>query len=833
MPYIGNTIRAADDYRLIDDISSSFNGSTTSFALQVAGSTPVPFPKSPQQVLISVNGVIQEPDPTGASGFNLVGTNIVFSSAPTNGHAFFGIIYATADYLNAGGNFPSGSVGAPSFTFIGDEDTGIYRKGSGSVGFVSNSTEIANTDSNGITISSGGLILGDSSGASSNRIKLGASNDLQIYHNGSNSLIEDTGTGNLEIKTNGTKVTLQGGNNAMINAIKDGAVELYFNASLRLSTTANGVTLGHNLLLDNATNAGRDVTWDPANDQLQWKDNTKASFGSSSDLQIYHDGSDSYVQDIGTGKLILSTNGASINLFDSANSNTLSKFTTGGSVELYFDGSKKFDTNSGGVKIHGNLDTDDNNKLRIGTSSDLQIFHDGTDSFVQNNTGQLILRTATVESAVVCVPNGAVQLYHDNVKKLETTSNGIEVTGRINLSDNLDMPDSAKLVLGDGDDLKIYHDGSNSRIIEGGTGNLNIDSSAVVIRSANGSDDLAKFIQNGACELYHNDSKKLETTSAGITVTGNIAVSGTVDGADIAALSSSVSGKLSNVVDDTTPQLGGNLDCNNKVVTLNDSSGSGNNRIKIGNAGDLQIYHDASHSRIVDSGTGHLMLQTSEINIMNAAGTEDFIKGHSDGNVELYYDNSKKLETKSNGVEIVGHLSLADNNEIRLGNVGSNGDTRITHVAGSHTEINHVGTGDLILETVNGGDDILLDSNDDVFIQHNGEDMAQFRNDAEVNLYFDNSLKFQTTSTGTDLRGTLHRCEGTFRPYNNNTWDLGTSSDRWRNIYTNDLNLSNQGSSNDVDGTWGSYTIQEGAEDLFLINKRSGKKYKFNLTEVA
>ena len=77
MPYIGNTIRAADDYRLIDDISSSFNGSTTSFALQVAGSAPVPFPKSPQQVLISVNGVIQEPDPTGASGFNLVGTNIV------------------------------------------------------------------------------------------------------------------------------------------------------------------------------------------------------------------------------------------------------------------------------------------------------------------------------------------------------------------------------------------------------------------------------------------------------------------------------------------------------------------------------------------------------------------------------------------------------------------------------------------------------------------------------------------------------------------------------------------------------------------------------------
>ena len=183
MPYIGNTIRAADDYRLIDDISSSFNGSTTSFALQVAGSAPVPFPKSPQQVLISVNGVIQEPDPTGASGFNLVGTNIVFSSAPTNGHAFFGIIYATADYLNAGGNFPSGSLGAPSLTFIGDEDTGIYRKGSGSIGFVSNSTEIANTDSNGITISSGNLIIPDSiihNGDSDTKIRFGSANEFSV-----------------------------------------------------------------------------------------------------------------------------------------------------------------------------------------------------------------------------------------------------------------------------------------------------------------------------------------------------------------------------------------------------------------------------------------------------------------------------------------------------------------------------------------------------------------------------------------------------------------------------------------------------------------------------
>ena len=62
--------------------------------------------------------------------------------------------------------------------------------------------------------------------------------------------------------------------------------------------------------------------------------------------------------------------------------------------------------------------------------------------------------------------------------------------------------------------------------------------------------------------------------------------------------------------------------------------------------------------------------------------------------------------------------------------------------------------------------------------------------------------------------------------------DLGSSSLRWANLYTGDLNLSNKGSANDVDNTWGDYTIQEGESDLYLINNRNGKKYKFNLTEI-
>ena len=102
------------------------------------------------------------------------------------------------------------------------------------------------------------------------------------------------------------------------------------------------------------------------------------------------------------------------------------------------------------------------------------------------------------------------------------------------------------------------------------------------------------------------------------------------------------------------------------------------------------------------------------------------------------------------------------------------------------------------------------------------------------------TTKIETIDTGSDghlkftTEGTARSridVNGHFTPEADNTYDLGTSSLRWRDIYTGDLNLSNEGRTNDVDGTWGNYTIQEGESDLFLINNRTGKKYKFLLQE--
>ena len=75
---------------------------------------------------------------------------------------------------------------------------------------------------------------------------------------------------------------------------------------------------------------------------------------------------------------------------------------------------------------------------------------------------------------------------------------------------------------------------------------------------------------------------------------------------------------------------------------------------------------------------------------------------------------------------------------------------------------------------------------------------------------------------------------GHFVPGTTDTYDLGSNSLQWRNIYTGDLHLSNEGheKGNTVDGTTGNWTVQEGKEELYIINNNTGKKYKFMLKEI-
>jgi len=97
-------------------------------------------------------------------------------------------------------------------------------------------------------------------------------------------------------------------------------------------------------------------------------------------------------------------------------------------------------------------------------------------------------------------------------------------------------------------------------------------------------------------------------------------------------------------------------------VVLGDSSGVGNNRIKLGDSADLQIYHNGTNSIISDSGTGGIRIQAGpQIVFTNAADTETYAKFNDNGSVELRHNNVPKLETTAIGITVSGSVALTDN----------------------------------------------------------------------------------------------------------------------------------------------------------------------------
>ena len=201
----------------------------------------------------------------------------------------------------------------------------------------------------------------------------------------------------------------------------------------------------------------------------------------------------------------------------------------------------------------------------------------------------------------------------------------------------LEFADNSAAVFGTGNDLKIYHQNNNSFIREQGTGQLMMDTSGVDLRNISGGSYYARFIQNGAVELYHSasspsDPPKLSTKSDGIDVLGEVQC----DSLDV----------------------DGNVDFDGGQVTFNATSNTLNfvddAKARFGTSNDLQIYHDGSNSHIVDSGTGVFIVNSNSFQIKNAADSEMIAKFVENGEVELRYDHQKKFETTAYGVDVNG-----------------------------------------------------------------------------------------------------------------------------------------------------------------------------------
>ena len=187
------------------------------------------------------------------------------------------------------------------------------------------------------------------------------------------------------------------------------------------------------------------------------------------------------------------------------------------------------------------IDLADNEKVRLGTGNDLQIYHDGSHNYLDvisggngnlymsaNGSKSIYIRSGNgssgVNQAVTCLNSGAVELYYDDSKKLETISTGVQINGNCNVpTGDLQLNDSRYAKLGDGGDFQLYFNGTDSYISHTPTsGKLAIRTDEIRISSYDGDEAMIKSFKDGATYLYYDGSNKIQTTAAGVTVTGTV-----------------------------------------------------------------------------------------------------------------------------------------------------------------------------------------------------------------------------------------------------------------------------------------------------------------------
>ena len=566
----------------------------------------------------------------------------------------------------------------------------------GSVELYYDNVEKFETTATGVTVTgivvADGVDLGDDE-----RLRFGDAQDLQIYHDSTfnNGVIQETGSGNLLL--GGQNIDFRDANLGDSYALfrddsVNTSVELYYNNTKKFETTTTGVTVTGIVVAD-----GVDVG-----------DDEKIRLGDAQELQIYHDGTSnqSIIEESGTGNLTII--GSNINFGNTQQTASYATFNDGGSVQLFNNGSVKLQTSSSGATTTGIHVADgfragDGEEVELGDAQDFRLYHDGTDSYIDNNVGDIHIQALRTEESIIASPNAGVSLYFDNSITFETTATGATLTGTL-IADGISLGDNEEIRLGDGNDLGIWHNGSNSIINDEGDGDLYLGgNSSVNITNAALNEFKAKFITDGAVELYYDNVKKFETTTTGATLTGVLVADG---------------------------------------VDVGDSE-----RIRLGDAQDLQIYHDTTNS-IIDTATGNLILSSANaIDIYNSAITEVRARFLNNGGVELYYDNTKRLETTNTGAKVTGTLdvdglTLGDDEKIQLGNLP---DFEIYHTAANGSYIADIGNGPLKV------------SSDNVQIKNaaDSELLATFTESGSVELYDQNAKKFETTGTGADVTGTL------------------------------------------------------------------------------
>ena len=608
------------------------------------------------------------------------------------------------------------------------------------------------------------------------------------------------------------------------------------------------------------------TTWDRSDNSLKFVDNAKALFGTGSDLTIRHTGSASYIEN-STGFLFIHSN--DIALRSTAQENYI-VCDANAEVEIYYDGSKKLETTAYGTNTTGTAVNDglvvagvatvttmnvtgvltyddvtsvdsvgiitaregviipDNKALSLGnrvvgsTAGDLRIYHDGSNSYIDEiGSGNLFIRNGT-DTAIFCQTDGAVKLYNNGTERLATTHNSVSITGNLQVSQSItygsqlqcngdasfngdssktilfdksdgtfEFSDNARLRIGDGNHFQIFHNGTDTRFTN------------------NQDHNIIKITSSEEVEIYKDQVKTVGITSF-------VDMPAPTGGQTMSHTGGRIRMRSNQTDDPVAMSLGmfaappsGDANVGLCTVILQSNSAkrpelrfdnihNGNWHESNGNTQHLRIIWTAPN----ENSTTPEVCELKPIVANNASGTFSSFRIRTTDNStglknvatfntfgqNFYIDNSVSLQTSSNGLGVPDNLHhyLDTDTRIRFPQ-----NDKITLEAGGTTRLQTISTG-IQIDTI-----LLLNgaagNPGRLRLQEGGalcEIMVARNTDTSSFLYF------KTEISGTTATRVVIDESGHLRPFTDSTYDLGITGTRWRNVYAdtyygNGANITN------------------------------------------
>ena len=346
----------------------------------------------------------------------------------------------------------------------------------------------------------------------------------------------------------------------------------------------------------------------------------------------------------------------------------------------------------------------------LGESITITKFVDEADGISNNDNDTTIPTSAAVKDYV---DNNSSNTLAQVLAEGDTTGGGNIVFGD---QDSFLADDT--LMFGASNDLVIYHNGSHSFIREKGTGNLYIDSDVSInLRSYTGAENMLVATKDGSVDLYYDASKKLETTTTGVTVTGAVSAttfSGQLDGTISSATTATTqtAGDNSTKVA-TTAYVDNSVGGGTLATTLSNGNTTGGTNISVSADDDID-FSDSSEARFGSDQDLIVKHNGTQGVITNNTGTLQFVQNTNDGDIKFFCDDGSggtenyfQIDGGEQRIKVFNEMRFSDNVELRL---GTGNDLRIKHNTTNSLIDNY--TGDLYLRNFADDKDIIFQSDD-------------------------------------------------------------------------------------------------------------------------